>query len=508
MSITHLGVPVDATTEFETVIGLEVHVQLATDSKIFSTARARLAAGSSVADEVPNSNTTPVCAGHPGTLPALNEKAVLYAVKAGLATNCKINRRSIFARKHYFYPDSPKGYQISQYELPLCEHGALDIEFGNNGDQTKRVGITRIHMEEDAGKSVHLNGFSLVNLNRAGVPLIEVVSEPDMRSAEEAGAYLRKLYAIVTAIGVCDGNLQEGNFRCDANVSIRPKGSSELGTRTETKNVNSFRFVEKAIEYEVSRQRLAILSGEKIVQETRLYDADKNQTFSMRTKEDAEDYRYFPDPDLPPLVIAETTLEAIRASLPELPDQKRDRFVKNFGLSRYDAGLIVGTNGLAEFFEIAANDAKLIAHKEASAKTIANLLTGEAMRLVNETGAAIAATKFTPKHFSDLAEFISGKVISVSAAKQIIPILFKEGGDVNALIEREGLKQVSDLSALEPIIDQIIAANPKQVAEFRSGKEKMLGFFVGQAMKATGGKANPTLLQELVVQKLKGPSSS
>jgi aspartyl-tRNA(Asn)/glutamyl-tRNA(Gln) amidotransferase subunit B len=499
MSVIHLGVPVDASTEFETVIGLEVHVQLATHSKIFSTARARLDEGKSVSDEAPNSNTTPVCAGHPGSLPAINEKAVLYAIKAGLATGCSINRRSVFARKHYFYPDSPKGYQISQYELPVCEHGVLDIEFGTDGEKTKRVGITRIHMEEDAGKSIHASGFSLVNLNRAGIPLVEIVSEPDMRAAEEAGAYLRKLYAIVTSIGICDGNLQEGNFRCDANISIRPKGSDQLGTRTEIKNVNSFRFVEKAIEFEAERQRAVILSGQSIVQETRLYDSNKNQTISMRSKEDAQDYRYFPDPDLPPLVITEKTIDAIRASMPELPDQMRDRFVQTLGLSRYDAGLVVSIGSIARFFEETIQLAGI-----STAKTVSNLLTGEAMRLINDSGIEITASKFTPRHFADLAKLIADKTISVSAAKQVITKLYELGGDVNSIIDAVGLRQVSDLSSLEPIIDQLIAANPKQVEEFRSGKEKILGFFVGQAMKASQGKANPELLQELVIKKLKG----
>ena len=345
-------------------------------------------------------------------------------------------------------------------------------------------------MEEDAGKSVHGIGFSLINLNRAGTPLIEVVSEPDMRTPEEAGAYLRKLYAIVTCIGVCDGNLQEGNFRCDANVSIRPKGSEKLGTRTETKNVNSFRFVEKAIEYEVERQRQVILSGGKIIQETRLYDSVKNQTFSMRTKEEAEDYRYFPDPDLPPLMIEQSQIDAIRAALPELPDQMRDRFIKDFGLTKYDAGLITSAKLLVQFFEEAVTgaDGKRIA------KTVANLLIAEAARL---------PSKFKPVHFAEMAKLISDKTISVTAAKQIITILDTEGGDVLTIISREGLTQVNDLSALEPIIEKIINDNPKQVEEFRAGKEKIIGFFVGQAMKVTQGKANPGMLQELVLKKLK-----
>ncbi len=501
MSLTCLGVPVDVNTEFEAVIGLEVHVQLATDSKIFSSARARPESGNSVADEAVNKNTTPVCAGHPGTLPVLNEKAVGHAVRAGLATGCRINLKSIFARKHYFYPDSPKGYQISQYDLPLCEKGFLDIELGEEGEITKRIGITRIHMEEDAGKSLHLHGYSLVNLNRAGVPLIEVVSEPEMRSPLEAGAYLRKLYAIVTAIGVCDGNLQEGNFRCDANVSIRPKGVSGFGTRAEIKNVNSFRFVEKAIEYEIERQRQVILSGGTLVQETRLYDSQKNRTFSMRTKEEAEDYRYFPDPDLPPLVLSAETVDAIRTALPELPDQKRDRYMRDYGLRRFDAILLSSASNWGRMFE----ESVMFAGKE-QGKILANLMIGEGMRLVSEAEANpdVQNAGFTAKQFSDLAKAVSDQTVSMTAAKQVLAIAFKEGAEVGAIIDREGLRQVSDLTALEPVIEEIIAKNPKQAEEFRSGKEKVLGFFVGQAMKATQGKANPALLQELVVKKLKG----
>jgi aspartyl-tRNA(Asn)/glutamyl-tRNA(Gln) amidotransferase subunit B len=495
----YLGQTVDANTEFETVIGLEVHVQLATDSKIFSRAKARLSEGDSVSEEAVNANTTEICAGHPGTLPSLNKKAVEYAIKTGLATNCKINLKNVFSRKHYFYADLPKGYQISQFDLPICEHGHLEVELGEDGSINKKIGITRIHMEEDAGKSVHMSGFSLINLNRAGTPLVEVVSEPDMRTPEEAGAYLRKLYSIVTCLGVCDGNLQEGNFRCDANVSVRPKGSKQFGTRTETKNVNSFRFVEKAIEYEAERQRQVILTGGKIIQETRLYDSQKNQTFSMRSKEEAEDYRYFPDPDLPPLVIEQSQVDQIKASLPELPDQMRDRFMQQFGLKKFDAGLIASIRSLAKFFEESTSGAD----GKDLAKTIANLINGEAMRLINDSNSDISNSKFKPNHFYDLAKMILEKTVSITAAKQIIGILFSEGGDVNAIVEREGLKQVNDLSALEPVIEKIIKDNPKQAEEFRSGKEKILGFFVGQAMKATQGKANPGMLQELVIKKLK-----
>ena len=502
MSIQYLGQSVTYETEFETVIGLEVHVQLATDSKIFSPAKSRLSQDGSVAEEATNANTTEICAGHPGTLPALNETAVEYAVRAGLATNCQINLKSIFARKHYFYADLPKGYQISQFDLPLCVNGFLNIELGIEGETTKRIGITRIHMEEDAGKSVHEYGYSLINLNRAGTPLVEVVSEPDLRTPEEAGAYLRKLYAIVTTLGICDGNLQEGNFRCDANVSVRPKGSTRLGTRTEIKNVNSFRFVEKAIEYEAERQRQVILSGDRVVQETRLYDAQKNQTYTMRAKEEAEDYRYFPDPDLPPLVLDAGYVESIRQSLPELPDDMRDRFVNEYGITRYDAGVLVSQKSLARFFEESVS----VEGGDCLAKTVANLLIGEAARLLNDSGMDINSSRFMPEHFTELAKLISEKTISVTAAKQVIGILWVEGGTKSAvsdIVDREGLKQVNDLSALEPIIAKIILDNPKQAEEFRAGKDKLIGFFVGQAMKATQGKANPAMLQELVLKKLK-----
>jgi aspartyl-tRNA(Asn)/glutamyl-tRNA(Gln) amidotransferase subunit B len=488
---------ISAQTEFEIIIGLEVHVQLSTESKIFSSARARLPEGVSVADETPNVNTTPVCAGHPGALPALNQKAVEYAIRAGLATDCRINLTNVFSRKHYFYPDSPKGYQISQFDLPICEGGYLDVEIGDAEVTSKRIGITRIHLEEDAGKSLHHPSFSVVNLNRAGVPLIEVVSEPDMRTPAEAGAYLRKLYSIVTSIGICDGNLEEGNFRCDANVSIRPKGETKLGTRTEIKNVNSFRFVERAIEYEAERQRQVILSGGKILQETRLFDSDKGQTFSMRTKEKAEDYRYFPDPDLPPLILLSETIEAIRRSLPELPDQKRDRFIREFGVSRTEAMTLAGSSSLSRVFEESAR----VAGPECG-RTLAHLLIGEVSRILNEESLEIDGSNFTAVRLADLAQAIQDQTLSSTGAKQVISILHREGGEVRAIIEREGLKQVSDLSALEPVIDQIIAANPKQVEEYRSGKEKVIGFFVGQAMKATGGKANPALLQQLMVKKL------
>jgi aspartyl-tRNA(Asn)/glutamyl-tRNA(Gln) amidotransferase subunit B len=501
---------------FEAVIGLEVHCQLATDSKIFCSCRARLDDGRSVADVEPNSATCPVCTAQPGALPVLNKKVVEYAVKAGLATNCTINLKNVFARKNYFYPDSPKGYQISQFELPICENGYLNIEStsANSPANTpvntkdgkpaiKKIHIQRIHMEEDAGKSLHRDGYSLVNLNRAGVPLVEIVSGPEMKSPEEAGAYLRALYAVVTYIGICDGNMQEGNFRCDANVSVMPKGSTKLGTRAEVKNVNSFRFVEKAIEYEIERQIEVIESGGKIVQETRLYDSTKNITVSMRSKEEAQDYRYFPDPDLVPVHLEQAYVEQIREALPELPEQKRARFATEFGIGAQDAALIASSKSLADFFEktIAVLSQAGLQAKSA-AKPVANLMNGEITRLLNEESIEIERSKLTPTHLADLVQLLQSSVVSSTGAKQVIATVWKTGEGVNAIVEREGLKQVSDLGAIEPAVDQVIAANPAQVAEFRAGKEKLMGFFVGQVLKATGGKANPGTIQELIKKKL------
>jgi aspartyl-tRNA(Asn)/glutamyl-tRNA(Gln) amidotransferase subunit B len=489
-------------TQFEAVIGLEVHVQLATDSKIFCGCRARFPGGKSVADVDANSATCPVCTGQPGSLPVLNKKVVQFAVKAGLATNCQISFKSIFARKNYFYPDLPKGYQISQLEKPICEHGFLNIETSRGA---KKVNIQRIHMEEDAGKNVHMSGYSLVNLNRAGVPLCEVVSGPDMSSAEEAGAYLRALYAVVTYLGICDGNLQEGNFRCDANVSVMPQGSKTLGTRAEIKNVNSFRFVEKAIDYEIARQIEVIGSGGKVVLETRLYDSAKNMTFSMRSKEEAQDYRYFPDPDLMPVCLTEKEVEEVRKTLPELPEQKRARFVSDFGLSAYDALSLTNSKSIALFFEsVMRLTSKQGLEPKAAAKASANLILGELTRLLNmnEDGIEIDQSKVTAEHFSELVNANLKAVVSSTGAKQILVSIWKTGDSVDVIIEREGLKQLSDLSSFEPAIDRIIAANPAQAAEYRAGKEKLIGFFVGQVMKTTTGKANPALLQELIKKKL------
>jgi aspartyl-tRNA(Asn)/glutamyl-tRNA(Gln) amidotransferase subunit B len=489
--------------EFEAVIGLEVHVQLATDSKIFCSCRARLAPGQSVADVASNSSTCPVCTGQPGSLPVLNKKVVEYAMRAGLATGCTINLKNVFSRKNYFYPDLPKGYQISQFDQPICENGFLNIETSHGA---KRVVIQRIHMEEDAGKSVHMSGYSLVNLNRAGVPLCEIVSGPDMSFSEEAGAYLRGLYSIVTYLGICDGNLQEGNFRCDANVSVMPKGSKTLGTRAEIKNVNSFRFVEKAIDYEIARQIQVIEAGGKIVQETRLYDSDKNVTASMRSKEEAQDYRYFPDPDLMRVEFTEAWVQQIKNSLPkELPEQTRKRFQEEYGLSPYDAVFVTSPMSLGTLFEevvkIVGGDKKVVA------KSAVNFITGEVTRLANETGIEISHSKLTAKHLADLVLLVLDSVVSNNGAKQVIQISWNEGTSVHEIVDREGLKQVSDLSAIEPAVDKIIEANPDNVAAYRGGKDKILGFFVGQVMKETGGKANPALIQELVKKKLKGDST-
>ncbi len=481
-------------SEFEAVIGLEVHCQLSTRSKIFCACPARMTEGQSVADITPNLNTCPVCTGQPGALPVLNKKVVEYAVLAGLATHCEIQMHSVFSRKNYFYPDLPKGYQISQYDLPVCGKGWLEIP---GGSAPKRIGITRIHLEEDAGKNVHEVGYSAVNLNRAGVPLIEIVSEPEMFSAEEAGAYLRTLHSLVVTLGICDGNMQEGNFRCDANVSVRKRGATALGTRAEIKNVNSFRFIEKAIEYEIQRQIQVVVSGGQVVQETRGYDSDKNVTLSQRSKEEAHDYRYFPDPDLLPLRLTPEWVEKLRGALPELPDQKRARYSEQYKLSSQDAGTLSNSKSLSDFFErtIALFPAGDLS---APAKAIVNFLTGELTRLSSEASVELAQSKVTPRHLADLVQVSLSGVISSSGAKQVLISVWNSGAPVDSVIEKEGLKQVSDVGALEPIVQKIIDSNPSQAAELKAGKEKLMSFFVGQAMKASGGKANPALVSQIV----------
>ena len=475
--------------EWETVIGLEIHAQLATNSKIFS--------GSSTAyGAEPNTQASLVDLGMPGVLPVLNKEAVHFAVKFGLAVDAHIAPRSVFARKNYFYPDLPKGYQISQYELPIVGIGHLDIELEDGS--TKRIGITRAHLEEDAGKSLHedFHGKSGIDLNRAGTPLLEIVSEPDMRSAKEAVAYLKKLHALVRYLGVCDGNMQEGSFRCDANVSVRKPGQP-FGTRAELKNLNSFRFIERAINIEVERQIDIIESGGKVVQETRLYDPDKNETRSMRGKEDANDYRYFPDPDLLPVEITPEFIESVRASLPELPDAKRQRFMTQYGLSQYDADSLTQSREVAEYFEAVTaltNDAKLTA----------NWMNGDVAAALNRAGLEINAIPVTTEALASLLKRIQDNTISGKIAKEVFDALWNGEGTTDEIIEKKGLKQITDSSAIEGLIDGIIAANPTQVEEYRSGKDKLFGFFVGQAMKASKGKANPEQLNAILKQKLEG----
>jgi aspartyl-tRNA(Asn)/glutamyl-tRNA(Gln) amidotransferase subunit B len=478
---------------FETVIGLEVHAQLATHSKLFSSSPNQFGVA-------PNRNINPVCTAQPGALPVLNRQAIEFAIRAGLATNCKIRELSVFSRKNYFYPDLPKGYQISQFDKPLCEKGFLDIEFENDPGvrEEKRIGITRIHVEEDAGKSQHMAGFSLVDLNRAGTPLIEIVSEPDFRSPFEAAAYLRKLRAILQYIEVCDGNMQEGNFRCDANVSVRRVGETKLGTRAELKNLNSFRFVEKAIEYEIHRQIAVINSGGRIVQETRLYDSAKNVTQSMRSKEEAHDYRYFPEPDLPPLLVSNQWVEKVKNQLPELPDEKAQRFVKEFGLPEYDAKVITSSKALAAFYEEA------VQHSAGEPKLVSNWLMTEVLRKLKENEKEIEESPFPAKYLGALVALIKKGEISSKIAKTVFEEMWESGKEPGAIVKEKGLVQVSDPSAIENAVRKIMQSAPDKVAEFRSGKDKLFGFFVGQVMKETQGKANPGMVNDIVKAFLSG----
>jgi len=476
--------------DWEVVIGLEIHTQLATRSKIFSGAATAYGAP-------PNSQASLVDLAYPGVLPVLNAEAVRMAVKFGLAIGAKIAERSIFARKNYFYPDLPKGYQISQYEDPIVQRGRLAIALDDG--TVKTVGITRAHLEEDAGKSLHegLANASGIDLNRAGTPLLEIVSEPDMRSAKEAVAYMKKVHTLVRYLEICDGNMQEGSFRCDANVSVRPRGHTTFGTRAEIKNLNSFRFVEKAIQYEVARQIELIESGGKVIQETRLYDSDKHETRSMRSKEEANDYRYFPDPDLLPLEIDSSFIAAVRATLPELPDEKAARFAAQFGLSPYDAGVLSASRELGAYFE-----AVVAAVGAANAKLAANWVMGELSSALNRDGVEIGAAKVTPTVLAGLLARILDDTISGKIAKEVFEALWTEGGDADAIISAKGLKQITDSGAIEAIIEQIIAANPKQVADYRSGNDKLFRFFVGQVQKVTKGRANPAQVDELLKQKL------
>lgn len=472
---------------YEAVIGLEVHAQLATDSKIF-------ASSGTEAGREPNTLTDPVTLGLPGCLPVVNKRAVDFAIKLGLATNCTIERESVFARKHYFYPDLPKGYQISQYERPICSNGRLEIRVGG---KSKSVGITRIHLEEDAGKNIHAENapFSFVDLNRAGVALCEIVSEPEMHSAEEAGAYMRQLRQVLRYLGICDGNMEQGSLRCDANVSIRKAGTFALGTKVEIKNLNSFRFVEKALEYEIARQTVLIEQGKKVVQETRLWDEQKGTTRSMRSKEHAEDYRYFPDPDLPPIIIDNNWIQKTLDSLPELPQQVFERFRSMYGLDDYYAELLSEEKLTADYYDRAVS-----VHNNPSA--IANWITTELFGRLRRDALEMSNCPLSPENLAALVELIDRGVISGKIAKTIFDEMFQKGSSPESIVQSKGLKQISDSTEIEPIVDRILSENPSQVTQYREGKSKMLGYFVGLVMKETGGKANPALVNELLKNKL------
>ncbi|HEY2145819.1 MAG TPA: Asp-tRNA(Asn)/Glu-tRNA(Gln) amidotransferase subunit GatB [Steroidobacteraceae bacterium] len=479
-------------SNWEVVIGLEIHAQLATKSKIFS--------GSATAyGAPPNSQANLVDLAYPGVLPVLNAQAVRMAVKFGLAIGATVARRSVFARKNYFYPDLPKGYQISQYELPVVARGSLQVMLDDGA--VKTIGITRAHLEEDAGKSLHegLANATGIDLNRAGTPLLEIVSEPDMRSAKEAIAYMKKIHTLVRYLEICDGNMQEGSFRCDANVSVRPKGREKFGTRAEIKNLNSFRFVEKAIQYEVARQIELIEGGGTVLQETRLYDSDKDETRSMRSKEEANDYRYFPDPDLLPVEIDESFIDAVRSTLPELPDEKAARFAREFGLSAYDAGVLSASRELGAYFEAVVSGLGA-----SHAKLAANWVMGELSGALNRDGLDIENSRVAPKQLTGLLTRIADQTISGKIAKEVFEAMWSEGKPADAIIEAKGLRQITDSSAIEAVIDRVLSANPSQLADYRSGKDKLFGFFVGQVMKATAGKANPAQLNELLKIKLGG----
>jgi aspartyl-tRNA(Asn)/glutamyl-tRNA(Gln) amidotransferase subunit B len=479
-------------SSWETVIGLEIHAQLATKSKIFS--------GSATAyGAPPNTQADLVDLAYPGVLPVLNAEAVRMAVKFGLAIGATVAHRSVFARKNYFYPDLPKGYQISQYELPVVARGSLTVMLDDG--TVKNIGITRAHLEEDAGKSLHegLANATGIDLNRAGTPLLEIVSEPDMRSAKEAVAYMKKIHTLVRYLEICDGNMQEGSFRCDANVSVRPKGREKFGTRAEIKNLNSFRFVEKAIQYEIARQIELIESGGTVVQETRLYDSDKDETRSMRSKEEANDYRYFPDPDLLPLEIDTAFIEAVRATLPELPDEKAARFAKVFALSAYDAGVLSASRELGAYFESVVSGVSA-----GHAKLAANWVMGELSSALNRDNVDIDDSRVSAAQLTGLLLRIVDETISGKIAKEVFEAMWSEGKPADAIIEAKGLRQITDSAAIEAVIDAVIAANPKQLADYRAGKDKLFGFFVGQVMKATSGKANPAQLNELLKTKLDG----
>ena len=478
-------------SDFQVVLGLEVHAQLLTRSKIFCGCSTEFGGA-------PNTHVCPVCLGLPGALPALNAAVVEMAIRAGLALGCDIQRKSVFARKNYFYPDLPKGYQISQYELPICAGGGVEISVDG---ETRRIRLTRIHMEEDAGKNVHdiTAAGSGVDLNRAGVPLLEIVSEPDLRSIDEAIAYLKTLRAIVMALGVNDGNLQEGSFRCDANVSVMPKGATRLGTRCELKNMNSFRFLRQAIDYEVRRQVELIEAGGKVEQETRLFDPDRGETRSMRSKEEAHDYRYFPEPDLPPVVVEDALVERIRGELPELPRARSARYQRDLGLSGQDAELLVADKGIADFF-----DATLAEYGTApdAAKRAANWLNGDIARLANELGVEPAAWRIAPAQLAAILRLQDAQTIGGPGAKHVVEEVFRTGAEPAHVVREKGLAQVSDEGAIEGAVDRVLAASPSEVERYRGGNKKLLGFFVGQVMKEMRGKGNPAVVNALLKKKL------
>lgn len=477
-------------TQWEVVIGLEVHAQLKTKTKIFSGAPTAYGAA-------PNTQACAIDLGMPGVLPVLNKEVVRMAALFGLATGSTVAKRSIFARKNYFYPDLPKGYQISQYELPIVHNGYLDITLGEN--QTKRIGITRAHLEEDAGKSLHedFHNATGIDLNRAGTPLLEIVSEPDLRSATEAVAYLKKLHALVCYLDICDGNLQEGSFRCDANVSLRPVGAKEFGTRTETKNINSFRYVEQAINCEIQRQKEILESGGKIIQQTLLFDPVKQQSRAMRDKEEANDYRYFPDPDLLPVIIDDAYIEKVRATMPELPHQKQARFTQEYGLNDYDSNVLISDRDLAAYFE-----AVVTTTNKKDPKLAVNWVMGDLSAALNKANLSIQQSPVSPQLLGQMLLRILDNTISGKIAKTVFEALWAQEGDVDSIIEKRGLKQVTDMGAIEKAIDDILAQNAAQVEQYKQGKEQVFGFLVGQIMKATKGKANPAQVNELLKKKL------
>ncbi len=474
-------------TKYEAVIGLEVHAQLSTESKAFCGCSTKFGVD-------PNSNVCPVCLGHPGVLPVLNKKVVEFTVLMGLATNCRISQQSIFARKNYFYPDLPKGYQISQYEEPICENGFIEIK--TKDGNLKKVGITRIHMEEDAGKSIHTSGnYSLVDVNRCGVPLIEIVSEPDIRSPEEAYLYLSKIKQIVQYLEICDANMEEGSLRCDANVSVRLKGEKKFGVKTEIKNMNSFRNVERAIEYEIKRQIELIEDGEKIIQQTLLWDADLNEAFPMRSKEEAHDYRYFPDPDLLPVIVDNEWKQEIENNLPEMLDIKLQRFITNYSLPQYDAQILTQTKQLANYFEEALSVSN-------ESKMTSNWITGEVMAVINDKKIDISDFPISPVNLGKLINLINDATISGKIAKEVFAEMLENDLDPEEIVKSKNLVQISDTAEIENIIDKVISENLTQVEEFKSGKEKVFGFFVGQVMKESKGKANPKIVNEILRKKL------